>query len=111
MEENMSHPLLRTLISEMVESYLEESYEDDIIESIFEEVSEETWEAIEEAILNELSPKTLASYVKKATRDSKSISKQMSGPRKRGAENIGTLFSKKQNRETGINRASKRLTK
>lgn len=62
----MSHPLLRTLISEMVETYLEESYENDIVESIFEEVSEETWEAIEEAILNELSPKTLASYVKKA---------------------------------------------
>lgn len=62
----MSHPLLRTLISEMVESYLEESYEDDLVESIFEEVSEETWEAIEEAILNELSPTTLKSYMKKA---------------------------------------------
>jgi hypothetical protein len=45
----MSHPLLRTLISEMVETYLEESYEDDLVESIFEEVSNETWEAIEEA--------------------------------------------------------------
>lgn len=62
----MSHPILRSLISEMVESYLEESYEDDLVESIFEEVSEETWEAIEEAILNELSPKTLTSYRKKA---------------------------------------------
>ena len=39
----MSHPLLRTLISEMVETYLEESYNDDLIESIFNEVSEETW--------------------------------------------------------------------
>ena len=62
----MSHPLLKSLISEMVESYLEESYEDDLIESIFEEVSDETWEAIEEAILNELSPQTLSSYKKKA---------------------------------------------
>jgi hypothetical protein len=64
----MSNSLLRTLISEMVETYLEESYEDDLVESIFEEVSNETWEAIEEAILNELSPKTLASYTKKATK-------------------------------------------
>jgi hypothetical protein len=68
----MSHPLLKSLISEMVESYLEESYEDDLIESIFEEVSDETWEAIEEAILNELSPKTLASYTKKAARSADS---------------------------------------
>jgi hypothetical protein len=59
----MSHPLLRTLISEMVESYLEESYGNHIIESIFEEVSEETWEAIEEAILSELSPETYDLYV------------------------------------------------
>jgi hypothetical protein len=64
---NMSHPLLKALISEMVGDYLNESYEDDLVESIFEEVSDETWEAIEEAILNELSPKTLASYVKKAS--------------------------------------------
>ena len=62
----MAHPLLRTIISEMVETYLEESYEDDIVESVFEEVSEETWEAIEEAILSELSPATLNSYKKKA---------------------------------------------
>jgi hypothetical protein len=66
MEENMSHPLLKSLISEMIESYLEESYEDDLVESIFDEVSDETWEAIEEAILNELSPQTLSSYKKKA---------------------------------------------
>lgn len=59
----MAHPLLRTLISEMIENYLEESYEDNLVESIFEEVSEETWEAIEEAILNELSPKTYDLYV------------------------------------------------
>jgi hypothetical protein len=59
----MSHPLLRTLISEMVETYLEESYGDDLIESIFDEVSEETWEAIEEAILDELSPETYDLYV------------------------------------------------
>ena len=62
----MSHPLLKALISEMVGDYLNESYEDDLVESIFEEVSDETWEAIEEAILNELSPKTLTSYRKKA---------------------------------------------
>lgn len=65
----MSHPLLRTLISEMVESYLEESYGDDLIESIFDEVSEETWEAIEEAILNELSPGLLDRYRKAAWKD------------------------------------------
>ena len=62
----MSNPLLKQLISEMVGDYLNESYEDDFMESIFEEVSEETWEAIEEAILNELSPKTLTRYRKKA---------------------------------------------
>jgi Fe-S cluster biosynthesis and repair protein YggX len=62
----MSNNILKSLIGELVESYLEESYEDDLVESIFEEVSEETWEAIQEAILNELSPKTLMSYQKKA---------------------------------------------
>jgi len=62
----VSHPLLRTLIEEMIGNYLEESYEDDLVESIFNEVSEETWEAIEEAILNELSPTLLARYRNKA---------------------------------------------
>lgn len=61
----MTNTLLRNLISEMVESYLEESIQDDLVESIFEEVSPETWIAIEEAILNELSPATLKSYIKK----------------------------------------------
>lgn len=59
----MSNPLLRTLISEMVETYLEESVGQHLIESIFEEVSEETWEAIEEAILNELSEETYDLYL------------------------------------------------
>lgn len=59
----MTNPLLRTLISEMVETYLEESYNDDLIESIFNEVSDETWEAIEEAIMNELSEETYDLYV------------------------------------------------
>ncbi len=72
----MSHTLLKSLISEMVESYLEESYEDDIIESIFEEVSDETWEAIEEAILNELSPKTLQSYMKKSDKSLNKLASQ-----------------------------------
>jgi hypothetical protein len=69
----MSNNILRSLISEMVGDYLNESHEDDLIESIFEEVSEETWEAIEEAILNELSPNTLQSYVKKAAADEKRL--------------------------------------
>jgi hypothetical protein len=60
---------MKQLIESMIGDYLEESYKDNLVESIFEEVSEETWEAIEEAILNELSPKTLASYVKKASAD------------------------------------------
>jgi hypothetical protein len=72
----MSNNILKSLIGELVESYLEESYEDDLVESIFEEVSEETWEAIEEAILNELSPKTLASYVNKAKADEKRLDKK-----------------------------------
>ena len=59
----MTNPLLRTLISEMVETYLEESYNDDLIESIFNEVSDETWEAIEEAIMNELSEETYDLYI------------------------------------------------
>lgn len=58
--------LIEQLIEQMVGDYLNESYEDDLVESIFEEVSEETWEAIQEAILNELSPKLLARYKKKA---------------------------------------------
>jgi Fe-S cluster biosynthesis and repair protein YggX len=58
--------ILKQLIEQMIGDYLNESYEDDLVESIFEEVSEETWEAIEEAILNELSPKTLTNYRKKA---------------------------------------------
>ena len=66
----MSHPLLKSLIESMIGNYLNESYEDDLVESIFEEVSEETWEAIEEAILNELSPKLLTRYKKKATAQS-----------------------------------------
>jgi hypothetical protein len=66
--------ILKQLIEQMIGDYLNESYEDDLVESIFEEVSEETWEAIEEAILNELSPKTLASYVKKASKDAASKS-------------------------------------
>jgi hypothetical protein len=61
----------------MVGDYLNESYEDDLVESIFEEVSEETWEAIEEAILNELSPKTLKSYIKKAEKDKISKSNKL----------------------------------
>jgi Fe-S cluster biosynthesis and repair protein YggX len=64
----MSNPVLKSLVESMIVNYLEESYEEDLMESIFEEVSEETWEAIEEAILNELSPKTLTSYRKKAKR-------------------------------------------
>jgi len=64
--EKMSNPVLKSLIESMIVNHLEESYEDDLMESIFEEVSSETWEAIEEAILNELSPKTLASYMKKS---------------------------------------------
>lgn len=62
----MSNPLLRTIIFEMVGDYLNESHEDYLVKSIFEEVSSETWEAIQEAILNELSPKTLEKYRKKA---------------------------------------------
>lgn len=62
----MPRPLLKTLISEMMESYLEESYDADLVESIFKEVSSETWEAIEEAILNELSPELVHRYAKKA---------------------------------------------
>jgi len=62
--------IMKQLIESMITGYLEESYEDDnIVESIFEEVSEETWEAIEEAILNELSPKTLARYAHDASGD------------------------------------------
>jgi hypothetical protein len=64
----MSHPLLKSLISEMIDSYLEESFEDDLIESIFEEVSEETWEAIEEAILSELSGNLLKSFMNSASK-------------------------------------------
>ena len=62
--------IMKQLIESMITGYLEESYEDDnIVESIFEEVSEETWEAIEEAILNELSPETMARYADAATDD------------------------------------------
>jgi hypothetical protein len=89
----MSHPLLRTLISEMVESYLEESYEDDLVESIFEEVSEETWEAIEEAILNELSPKTLASYQKKAKSQAEKSWNTMKTQQRKSA-NLGSRADK-----------------
>jgi hypothetical protein len=60
--------IMKQLIEGMIGNYLNESVEDDLIESIFEEVSGETWEAIEEAILNELSPETLASYTKKASK-------------------------------------------
>ncbi len=112
----MSHPLFRTLISEMVGDYLNESYEDDLMESIFEEVSDETWEAIEEAILNELSPKTLSSYVKKANRSAnKSFSnaiKQQSRANKgaAGADEKRAQYSKDfDKRATGIDRANKRL--
>ena len=112
----MSHPLLKSLISEMVESYLEESYEGDLIESIFEEVSDETWEAIEEAILNELSPKTLQSYVKKANKSAdKSFSnaiKQQNLARKgaAGADEKRAQYSKDfDKRATGLDRANKRL--
>jgi len=67
--------ILKQLIENMIGEYLNESYENDLVESIFEEVSEETWEAIEEAILNELSPKTLASYAKKASKSADRLSK------------------------------------
>jgi hypothetical protein len=72
----MSNPLLRSLVESMIGNYLEESYEDDLMESIFEEVSAETWEAIEEAILNELSPKTLTSYMKKSDKSLDKLSSQ-----------------------------------
>jgi hypothetical protein len=107
----MSHPLLRTLISEMVESYLEESYEDNIVESIFEEVSEETWEAIEEAILNELSPTTLKSYIKKADKE---IGKRQ-GILKRGgrdpekSEKQKSNYDKLQRRNLGLRIARSKI--
>lgn len=106
----MSHPLLRTLISEMVESYLEESYEDDLVESIFEEVSEETWEAIEEAILNELSPKTLASYVKKAADSRADVSSDRKDYKFKSPE-YNKLTKVGQKRKAGISKAVDRLAK
>lgn len=110
----------------MIGDYLEESYEDDLVESIFEEVSEETWEAIEEAILNELSPKTLASYVKKASDDMydkggktvyhSSKANKASGPfgnvsKKKNRAAAADMERKAASRQTGISRAVDRLAK
>jgi hypothetical protein len=72
----MNNPILKSLVESMIGNYLEESYEDDLMESILEEVSEETWEAIEEAILNELSPDTLKSYIKKSKKSIDQINKK-----------------------------------
>ena len=113
----MTNPLLRTLISEMVETYLEESYDDDLVESIFEEVSSETWEAIEEAILNELSPRTLSSYIKKSAEDMGYAQREIGlGIGSKPGEYIKsadlahqTRIRKK--RKTGISRAVDRLAK
>lgn len=112
----MSHPLLKTLISEMVESYLEESYNDDLVESIFEEVSEETWEAIEEAILNELSPATLKSYRDAALSRNKSDFDDLGIERERSMKKYGhnhssaayNLDKKIKQRGKYINMASKK---
>jgi len=114
MEVKMSHPLLKSLIESMITDYLEESYEDDLAESIFEEVSEETWEAIEEAILNELSPKTLASYVKKSkeslVKNRQGFTDAINKPGYTRADR--KYFSKKSdNRAKGIDSAVDKLAK
>lgn len=97
----MTNPLLRTLISEMVETYLEESYEDNVIESIFEEVSDETWEAIEEAILSELSPATLDSYKNKAFKQLKRSADQSRSALKQSTRDKHTKIADKRNKGVG----------
>ena len=103
----MSNPVLKSLIESMIVNHLEESYEDDLVESIFDEVSEETWEAIEEAILNELSPKTLASYTKKASKDIGYIQRDISDKE----PGYKSLYKKRDNRIDGVSRAVDRMTK
>jgi hypothetical protein len=111
MEKNMSHPLLRTLIAEMVESYLEESYEDDLVESIFEEVSDETWEAIEEAILNELSPELAKRYHSKAFKSRDALDKVLASRTKHSPEEKAAAKRKYRNRLVGQSRAKIITTK
>jgi hypothetical protein len=100
----------KQLIENMIGDYLNESYEGDLVESVFEEVSEETWEAIEEAILNELSPKTLASYVKKSKDDYAAQHGKLSSKSPRGDDALKTI-KKMNKRGKGIDKAVDRLAK
>jgi hypothetical protein len=116
----MTNQIIRELISEMIESYLEESYDgEDLLESIFEEVSDETWEAIEEAILNELSPKTLQSYLKKAEPAAVKTGSKYTRMRNKHSKKYGEfepdtpemakIGRQNVNREDGVWRARKKL--
>jgi hypothetical protein len=106
----MSNPLLRSLIENMIGNYLEESYEDDLMESIFEEVSEETWEAIEEAILNELSPDTLKSYIKGSKTDQHIYRKHYNANVAMGNYDTASIFANHHNKRfTGEKLARKKL--
>lgn len=116
----MTNPIIRELISEMIQNYLEESHEgENLLESIYEEVSDETWKAIEEAILNELSPKTLQSYLKKAEPAASRTGAKYTRMRNRHSKKHGEfepdtpemakIGRQNVNREDGVWRARKKL--